>query len=121
MCLVSIRLLDILERAQPVPEAHFVQRTPYGLDQFTNGGQPRRPFYAVIDLELARHPRTILANDFDDEPLPVPHGAPLRLRVESAVGYKLVKYLRFTEYQVIGDGHGGSREDPMFSGRGAEI
>jgi sulfoxide reductase catalytic subunit YedY len=57
--------------------------------------------------------------------LPLPHGAPLRLRVETELGYKMVKYLRsielIAEYQTIGDGQGGSREDTMFYGRGAEI
>ena len=72
--------------------------TSYGLDQFTYGGQPRRPFYEVIDLELARHPQTILAYEFNDEPLPLPHGAPLRLRVETELGYKMVKYLRSIEF-----------------------
>ncbi|MGI8688864.1 MAG: molybdopterin-dependent oxidoreductase, partial [Thermomicrobiales bacterium] len=54
-----------------------------------------------------------------------PHGAPLRLRVETQLGYKMVKYLRSIElvadYAAIGDGQGGSREDTMFYGRGAEI
>jgi sulfoxide reductase catalytic subunit YedY len=121
----GVRLLDILERAQPLPTARFVLCTSYGLDQFTYGGQPRRPFYEVIDLELARRPQTILAYNFNDEPLPLPHGAPLRLRVETELGYKMVKYLRsielIAEYQTIGDGQGGSREDTMFYGRGAEI
>ncbi|MGI8483950.1 MAG: molybdopterin-dependent oxidoreductase, partial [Thermomicrobiales bacterium] len=67
----------------------------------------------------------ILAYSFDDEPLPMIHGAPLRLRVETQLGYKMVKYLRsiefVSEYHTIGDGQGGSREDTMFYGRGAEI
>ena len=121
----GVRLLDILERAQPTPEARFVLCTSYGLDQFISGGQPRRPFYEVIDLELARHPQTILAYDFNDEPLPLPHGAPLRLRLETELGYKMVKYLRsielIAEYHTVGDGQGGSREDTMYYGRGAEI
>jgi methionine sulfoxide reductase catalytic subunit len=83
----GVGLLDILERAQPLPEARFVLCTSDGLDQFTSGGQPRRPFYEVIDLELARRPHTILAYDFNGEPLPLPHGAPLRLRVETELGY----------------------------------
>ena len=45
--------------------------------------------------------------------------------METELGYKMVKYLRsielITEYQAIGDGQGGSREDTMFYGRGAEI
>jgi methionine sulfoxide reductase catalytic subunit len=121
----GVNLTDILDRCQPLPEARYVKFTSYGLDQFTYGGKPRRPFYEVIDLLLATHPQTILAYKLNDEPLPLPHGAPLRLRVETQLGYKMVKYLRSIElvadYRDIGDGQGGSREDTMFYGRGAEI
>jgi DMSO/TMAO reductase YedYZ molybdopterin-dependent catalytic subunit len=48
-------------------------------------------------------------------PLPVEHGAPLRLRVETQLGFKMVKYLRavefVAEYGSIGEGQGGWRED----------
>ena len=47
--------------------------------------------------------------------LSVPHGAPLRLRVETQVGFKMVKWLDRIEfvasYSGFGDGKGGSRED----------
>ncbi len=121
----GVNVADILDLCQPLPEARYLKFTSYGLDQFTYGGKPRRPFYEVIDLLLATHPQTILAYAFNDEPLPLPHGAPLRLRVETQLGYKMVKYLRSIElvadYAAIGDGQGGSREDTMFYGRGAEI
>lgn len=97
----------------------------YGLDQFTYGNKPQQPFYEVIDLELAHHPQTILAYELNGEPLPLAHGSPLRLRVETQLGYKMVKYIRSIEliidYHAIGEGQGGSREDTMFYGRGAEI
>ena len=58
-------------------------------------------------------------------PLPLEHGAPLRLRVETQLGYKMVKYLRSMElvndYHTVWDGHGGFREDIQFYGRTAEI
>ena len=41
----------------------------------------------------AFHPQTILAYDMNGAPLPVPHGAPLRLRVERQLGYKMAKYV----------------------------
>ncbi len=53
------------------------------------------------------------------------HGAPLRLRVETLLGYKMVKYLQsielVAEYRTVGKGHGGYREDYQYYGRGAEI
>ena len=121
----GVNLAALLARCEPLPGARYVKFTSYGLDQFTYGGKPRRPFYEVIDLLLATHPQTILAYAFNDAPLPLPHGAPLRLRVETQLGYKMVKYLRTIElvadYQDSGEGQGGSREDTMFYGRGAEI
>lgn len=49
------------------------------------------------------------------QPLSVPHGAPLRLRVETQLGFKMVKWLDRIEfvanYAGSGDGQGGSRED----------
>jgi len=121
----GVNLTDILDRCEPLPEARYLTFTSYGFDQFTYGGKPRRPFYEVIDLLLATHPQTILAYELNDEPLPLPHGAPLRLRVETQLGYKMVKYLRsielIAEYRTAGDGQGGSREDTLYYGRGAEI
>ena len=58
-------------------------------------------------------------------PLPVANGAPLRLRVERQLGYKMVKWLRAIElvedYRTVGDGRGGYREDVIFFGVGADI
>ena len=121
----GVPLTDILDRCEPLPEARYLKCTSYGLDQFTYNRKPRQPFYEVIDMTLATHPQTILAYEFNDEPLPLPHGAPLRLRVETQLGYKMVKYLRSIEliadYRSSGEGQDGSREDTMFYGRGAEI
>ncbi|MGH7684982.1 MAG: molybdopterin-dependent oxidoreductase, partial [Vulcanimicrobiaceae bacterium] len=50
-------------------------------------------YYESIDLVDAFHEQTILAYDMNDKPLPVPHGAPLRLRVERQLGYKMAKYV----------------------------
>jgi len=52
------------------------------------------------------------------QPLPVPYGAPLRLRVETELGFKTVMWLRrvdsVADYRDLGAGQGGSREDNMF-------
>ena len=42
----------------------------------------------------AFHPQTILAHTMNGEDLPARNGAPLRLRVETQIGYKSVKYLK---------------------------
>ncbi len=47
-----------------------------------------------IDMFDAFHPQTILAYGMNGKALPVPHGAPVRLRVETQIGYKSIKYLQ---------------------------
>ena len=47
-----------------------------------------------IDLIDALHPQTFLAYGMNGRDLPVPHGAPVRLRVATQMGYKSMKFLR---------------------------
>lgn len=47
-----------------------------------------------IDMLDALHPQTILAYGMNGRDLPVQHGAPVRLRVETQLGYKSVKFIR---------------------------
>src|SRR5260370_22466860 len=79
-------------------------------------------YYESIDLFDALHPQTILAYGMNRKPLPVAHGAPLRLRVERQVGYKHAKYVNRIEavgpLTALPPGRGGFlggpavREDP---------
>lgn len=46
-----------------------------------------------IDLLDAFHPQTLLAYGMNGKQLTIPHGAPLRLRLEKQIGYKSLKYL----------------------------
>jgi DMSO/TMAO reductase YedYZ molybdopterin-dependent catalytic subunit/thiosulfate reductase cytochrome b subunit len=46
-----------------------------------------------LDMQDAWHPQTLLAYGMNGQDLPVPHGAPVRLRVERQLGYKNLKYL----------------------------
>lgn len=72
-------------------------------------------YYESIDLVDAFHPQTILAYQMNGQPLPVRHGAPLRLRVERHLGYKHAKYVMRIEavesFDHIGLGKGGFWED----------
>ena len=74
-----------------------------------------RPYYESIDLIDAYHPQTILAWAMNDRILQVPHGAPLRLRVERQLGYKHAKYVMRIEavadLAAIHGGRGGYWED----------
>jgi DMSO/TMAO reductase YedYZ molybdopterin-dependent catalytic subunit len=79
------------------------------------GGDANGLYYESIDLDDAFHPQTILAYAMNGQPLPVPHGAPLRLRLERQLGYKMAKYVMGVEavasYAHIGSGQGGFWED----------
>jgi DMSO/TMAO reductase YedYZ molybdopterin-dependent catalytic subunit len=74
-----------------------------------------QPYYESIDLIDAFHPQTILAWGMNGAPLTVPHGAPVRLRVERQLGYKHAKYVMRVEavetLAGIGHGKGGFWED----------
>ena len=54
-------------------------------------------YYESIDLIDAYHPQTILAYAMNNAPLPIANGAPLRLRVERQLGYKMAKYVHTIE------------------------
>jgi len=67
----------------------------------------------------------MLAYEMNGHPLPIPHGAPLRLRVETQLGFTMVKYIRAIEfiddYHDIGEGQGGWREDHQYFSQEAGI
>ncbi len=72
-------------------------------------------YYESIDLDSAYHQQTILAYEMNDLALPIVHGAPLRLRDERQLGYKMAKYIMRIElvadFTQIGNGNGGYWED----------
>jgi DMSO/TMAO reductase YedYZ molybdopterin-dependent catalytic subunit len=72
-------------------------------------------YYETIDLIDAFHPQTVLAYEMNFAPLSVGHGAPLRLRVERQLGYKMAKYIMRIEaidgFSGISRGRGGFWED----------
>ena len=108
----GVRLETLLDEAGLKPEARYIVFHCFdALDQREDGDR----YYESIDLIDARHPQTILAWAMNGETLPVPHGAPLRLRVERQLGYKHAKYIRRIEavesFAHIGGGKGGYWED----------
>jgi DMSO/TMAO reductase YedYZ molybdopterin-dependent catalytic subunit len=67
-----------------------------------------------------RHDLTILAYEMNDAPISVLHGAPLRLRCENELGFKMVKWIAAIEFvhdfATLGAGQGGYNEDHEFYG-----
>lgn len=104
----GVRLETLLDEAGLKPEARYIVFHCFDALTQTEDG-PR--YYESIDLVDARHPQTLLAYDMNGEVLGVPHGAPLRLRVERQLGYKQAKYIRRIEavesFKDIQGGMGG--------------
>jgi DMSO/TMAO reductase YedYZ molybdopterin-dependent catalytic subunit len=106
-------LSSVLDAAGLLPDARYIvfycaDELPYYLD-----GKDR--YYESIDLVDAFHPQTILAHTMNGQPLPLAHGAPLRLRVERQLGYKMAKFIMRIEavgrFDNIRGGRGGYWED----------
>jgi len=78
----GVPLGALLKDAGILPAARFVSL--YGFDKYAES----------IDMLDAFHPQTILAHTMNGETIPDRNGAPLRLRVETQIGYKNVKFLQ---------------------------
>jgi len=78
----GVPLSTVLQSVGILPSARFVNF--YAYDGYVDS----------IDLMDAFHPQTILAYGMNGRALPIAHGAPVRLRVETQIGYKSMKYLQ---------------------------
>ena len=115
----GVELKRIVELARPHSSVRYI-----ALYAFDNKSETEpHPdaagyFYGTIHIDLARDPQTVLAYEMNGEPLPIAHGAPLRLRVETQLGFMMVKYIQRIEfiedYRTLGLGQGGWREDHQF-------
>jgi DMSO/TMAO reductase YedYZ molybdopterin-dependent catalytic subunit len=109
----GVPLGALLQQAGLKPEARFIVFScADALEQTLDAsGQ----YYESIGLEDAFHPQTILAYEMNDEVLPIPHGAPLRVRIERQLGYKMAKYIMRIDavesFARIARGQGGFWED----------
>jgi DMSO/TMAO reductase YedYZ molybdopterin-dependent catalytic subunit len=107
------RLGPVLDASKIKPEARFAVFHCY--DDMGNGLVGPQLYYESCDLVDAHHPQTLLAYGLADQPLPVANGAPLRVRIERALGYKQPKYVHTVElvssFSKISGGHGGYWED----------
>jgi DMSO/TMAO reductase YedYZ molybdopterin-dependent catalytic subunit len=105
----GVPLSEVLARIKPSNSARYV--VFHCADQMSSGDL----YYESIDMEDAYHPQTILAYGLNDAVLPIANGAPLRLRVERQLGYKMAKYVMRIElvasFAHLGRGKGGYWED----------
>jgi DMSO/TMAO reductase YedYZ molybdopterin-dependent catalytic subunit/thiosulfate reductase cytochrome b subunit len=121
----GVPMSRIIELAHPAPEARHV--VFYAMDDkgLTEGEGRYGFFYGTIPLHLVDRPQSILALDMNGAPLPVEHGAPVRLRLETQLGFKMVKWIAAIEFvrdvSDIGMGMGGWREDQQYYANAAGI
>ena len=95
----GVPVSELLERCQPTDDANFVvfwtldEKWEYSEEGEYDEPHPDVPefYYEAIYMDKATEPQTILAYEMNDEDLPIAHGGPLRLRIESQLGYKMAK------------------------------
>lgn len=109
----GVPLALVLDAAMVKPNARYV--VFHCLDTIDRDLSGDIKYYGSIDLIDARHPQTILAYAVNGKPLPVENGAPLRVRVERQLGYKMPKYVQkialVDSFGAMGLGKGGYWED----------
>lgn len=112
----GVPLRTIIDLVRPLPEAKqlcVLTMQDNGRDESSAEGAGQ--FYEIIDLDLVDKPQSLLAYEMNGKPLPIQHGAPLRLRLETQVGFKMAKWIDrievVSDYRGIGKGKGGWRED----------
>lgn len=117
----GVDLAAFLDHCRPLAAARYAVFYAFDDKGETDPRHGSGRFYEVVDLRLARMPQNLLAWEMNGKPLSIEHGAPLRLRLENQLGFKMVKWIRSVEfvdeYAHIGLGQGGWREDHQFYSR----
>ncbi|MBK5243938.1 MAG: molybdopterin-dependent oxidoreductase [Eubacteriaceae bacterium] len=108
----GLPMSKIIELVKPDPSATTVAFFSYGEGLY--GGT----YYDTHTLENCLKTDSILAWEMNYEPLSLGHGAPLRLRVENQLGYKMVKWIERIKFvqspKDLGKGFGGKNEDDEY-------
>jgi methionine sulfoxide reductase catalytic subunit len=107
---VSMRRL--IEHVKPLPSANVVAFYSFG------GSLYGDLYYDTQTIFNVLKPESLLALTMNGSPLPAEYGAPLRLRVENQLGYKMVKWIERIEFvtseKLLGEGEGGINEDDEY-------
>jgi methionine sulfoxide reductase catalytic subunit len=115
----GLPLAELVKLVRPKPGVGAV--VFYSFGEGAEGGQ----FYDSLSMQNAVRPQTLLAYEMNFGPLNRLHGAPLRLRVENQLGFKMVKWIQAIEFvesvQSVYQGEGGYNEDHEYFGELASI
>ncbi len=83
----GVAAAEILRRARPLPQAHFVVAHGYDSGWTTN-----------LPISYFHQPDVLLADTHDSQPISAAHGGPLRLVVPRLYAWKSAKWLRAIEF-----------------------
>ena len=121
----GLPLAELIRLVRPRPDAKAVVFHSFGEGVALHAGVEGVRYYDNLSIENALNPQTLLAYEMNYEPLNHLHGAPLRLRVENQLGFKMVKWIQTIEFvedaRSIGIGEGGFAEDYEYFGELANI
>jgi thiosulfate reductase cytochrome b subunit len=108
----GIPMRRLVELVRPQPNAKVVAFYSFGPALY--GGA----YYDTQRVENVLKAECLLAFEMNGRPLPEVYGAPLRLRVENQLGYKMVKWIERIEFveseKTLGLGEGGKNEDDEY-------
>lgn len=121
----GLQLLELIKLVRPKSTASAVVFHSFGDGVDFTTGLSDGQYYDSLSIENALNPQTLLAYEMNYEPLNHLHGAPLRLRVENQLGFKMVKWIKAIEFvedvKSINKGEGGYAEDSEYFGELANI
>lgn len=116
----GVPMREIIKLCKPLPEAQYA-----AFYAFMQAEYVPHSYYETLTMNELQDPQTILAHEMNWKPLPIEHGAPCRLRVETKTGYKMVKFLTtiifLRDVSEAGEGYGGYREDHQYYDKVASI
>jgi sulfoxide reductase catalytic subunit YedY len=108
----GVPMKTIVALVKPKPSAKTVAFFSFGEGLY--GGV----YYNTQSLENVLKAECLLAYEMNGARLGEEYGAPLRLRVENQLGYKMVKWIERIEFieseKQVGEGEGGTNEDDEY-------
>jgi len=108
----GLPMSKLIEMVKPHPSVKTVVFYSFGEGLY--GGH----YYDTHTLDNCMKPGALLAWEMNYEPLTELYGAPLRLRIENQLGYKMVKWIEriefVTSHTTVGKGYGGKNEDDEY-------
>ncbi|MGA2061256.1 MAG: molybdopterin-dependent oxidoreductase [Thermoguttaceae bacterium] len=121
----GLPVVELVKLVRPKPGARAIVFYSFGEGVALNDGNASGQYYDSLSIENAVNLQTLLAYEMNYQPLSQLHGAPLRLRVENQLGFKMVKWIQAIEFvedvKSIKLGEGGYAEDHEYFGELASI